>query len=268
MQFFSVQAQPGAWGRRLLPIVLVFVVIMLYGVTAHVRHKANPKDKLVPTFSEMFDGVNRVAFEPDRDGDYRLWSDTLVSSIRFLVGIVIVFFGVFIGLHMGTCPYIEALLYRFVLFFDKTPALALLPILFIVFGLGERSKIALIAIGVMPTLILDTYIRAKAVPRELITKALTLKASNLEIIYRVVLPQIFPKVLDTVRLNFKAVLLFLIAGEALASKAGLGYRIFLVRRYIDMAIIIPYVLWISLLAFLADLVIRIIIKRRYRWLDK
>ena len=59
--------------------------------------------------------------------------------------------------------------------------------------------------------------------------------------------QVFPKVLDTIRLNFKAVILFLIAGEALAATAGLGYRIFVVRRYMAMDIIIPYVIWLSLI---------------------
>jgi NitT/TauT family transport system permease protein len=232
------------------------------------KRVGNPKDKLVPTLTELKDGVRRTAFEKDGKGDYRFWKDTFASTKRFLIGVAIVFLGVVVGLHMGTSPYLECMLYRFVLFFDKTPALALLPILIIVFGFGEVAKIALIAIGVMPTLILDTYLRARAVPREQITKAMTLKADNLEIIYRIVLPQIFPKVLDTIRLNFKAILLFLIAGEALASQGGLGYRIFLVRRYVAMDIIIPYVLWISLLAFLADLVVRVYIKKRYPWLNK
>jgi NitT/TauT family transport system permease protein len=83
-----------------------------------------------------------------------------------------------------------------------------------------------------------------------------------------VLPKIFPEVLDTIRLNLKAVFLFLIAGEALAATAGLGYRIFVVRRYVAMDIIIPYVIWISLLAFLTDLAMRVFIKRLYPWLDR
>jgi NitT/TauT family transport system permease protein len=84
----------------------------------------------------------------------------------------------------------------------------------------------------------------------------------------VVLPQIFPKVLDTIRLNFKAMIIFLIAGEAIAAKAGLGYRIFVVRRYIAMDIIIPYVLWISLLAFAMDFMVRLWIAKRYPWLNQ
>jgi len=216
----------------------------------------------------LVDGFRRTAFEEDRDDEYRLWVDTWASAKRFIIGVAFLFLGVIFGLHIGMLPYAELTFYRFVLFFDKIPALAVLPIFFIVFGLGEVSKVALIVMGVMPTIILDTYLRAKAIPHEQITKALTLKASNFEILYRIVLPRIFPKVLDTIRLNLKAVFLFLIAGESLAATAGLGYRIFVVRRYVAMDIIIPYVIWISLLAFLADLGVRIWIKKRYPWLDK
>ena len=43
--------------------------------------------------------------------------------------------------------------------------------------------------------------------------------------------------------------LFLISAEAIAADVGLGYRIFLVRRYLSMDVILPYVAWITLLAF-------------------
>ena len=268
MSLFKVNARPSRMASMVLPFVPFLICVIAYAATAQIRHKENPKDKLVPTVTELADGFRRSAFESDRKGEYRLLVDTIASTRRFAVGVVLLFLGVIVGLHMGVLPYAEVMLYRFVLFFDKVPALALLPILFIVFGLGEVSKLALIVIGVMPTIILDTYLRAKAVPGEQITKAMTLNASNFEIMYRIVLPKIFPNVLDTVRLNFKAVILFLIAGEALAATAGLGYRIFVVRRYLAMDIIIPYVLWISLLAFLADLAVRIWIKKRYSWVDK
>ena len=67
-------------------------------------------------------------------------------------------------------------------------------------------------------------------------------------------------------MNFNRILiLFLIAGESLGATVGLGYRIFLVRRYVAMDIIIPYVIWLSLLAYAADVLLREWIKRRYRW---
>ena len=267
MKIFEVTAVPSRTAKLLAPFFLFLLVIGAYLVTAHKRHEENPQDRLVPTLSEMADGFYRVAFE-ERRGEYRLLSDTISSTRRFLISVAILFSGVIIGLNMGVLPYGEIFGYRFVLFIDKVPALAILPILFIVFGLGEVSKIALIVIGVLPTIVLDTYLRAKAVPQEQITKALTLGASHFEIVYRIVLPKIFPQVLDTIRLNFKAVVLFLIAGEALAANSGIGYRIFVLRRYVAMDIIIPYVLWISILAFLADLMVRVWIKKKYTWLEK
>ncbi|MCP4655811.1 MAG: ABC transporter permease subunit [bacterium] len=268
MKFFKINGQPGKVTSILLSATLFLLCIGAYLVTAHVRHQENPQDKLVPTLSKMAEGFYRTAFEPDRKGEYRLWVDTLASGKRFLISLALIVFAVLLGLHMGVLPYVEKLLLRFVLFFDKIPALAVLPILFIIFGLGEVSKLALIVIGVFPTIILDTYLRAQALPREQITKGLTLGATDFEVIFNIVMPQILPEVLDTIRLNFKAIILFLIAGESLAAAAGLGYRIFVVRRYIAMDIIIPYVIWMSLLALLADLAVRLWIRWRYRWREQ
>jgi len=250
----------------LLALIPFIVSIILYAYASYTRHKDNPKDKLVPTFTQMKEGIEQTAFEKDRKGEYRLWLDTWVSTKRFLISVSLLFVGVIIGLHMGGFPFFEALLLRFFLFFDKIPALAVLPILIIVFGLGEVSKVALIVMGVLPTITLDTYLRAKRVKQEQILKGFTLGANSFEVAYRIVLRQIFPRVLDTIRLNFKAVWLFLIAGEAIAASAGLGFRIFLMRRYVEMKIIIPYVIWISLIAFIADWVVQRFIKWRYPWL--
>jgi len=265
MRLFDIHARPARATSFLLSIVLFVICIAAYGITAFVRHRENPKDKVVPTFSEMADGFKRTAFEKDRKGDLRLLVDTIASARRFLISLAFLSLAVTLGLLMGVFPYIKLIFLRFMTFFDKIPALAVLPILFIIFGLGEVSKIALILTGVFPTITLDTFLRAKEVPREQISKGLALGASQVEIAFRVVFPQVFPTVLNTIRLNFKAMILFLIAGESLAATVGLGYRIFVVRRYLAMDIIIPYVIWMSLLAFAADLLVRLWIKKRYQW---
>lgn len=267
MKLFNIHAKPGRVISFVLSILLFAICIAAYSITAFVRHRENPKDRVVPTLSEMADGFKRAAFEKDRDEEFRLLVDTVASLRRFLISLALLSFAVILGLLMGVFPYIELIFLRFMTFFDKIPALAVLPILFITFGLGEVSKIALILIGVFPTIALDTFLRAKAVPREQITKGLSLGASQFEIAFRVVCPQVFPMVLNTIRLNFKAMILFLIAGESLAATVGLGYRIFVVRRYIAMDIIIPYVIWMSLLAFLADFLVRLWIKKRYKWAE-
>jgi len=105
----------------------------------------------------------------------------------------------------------------------------------------------------------------RRMPREQITKALTLGAGPWAMAWHIVLPQLMPRLIDALRLSLGAAWLFLIAAEAIASDSGLGYRIFLVRRYLAMDLIIPYVLWITLLGFLIDLGLRGLLRWRYGW---
>ena len=153
----------------------------------------------------------------------------------------------------------------FVAVLSMVPPLALLPILFIVMGLGEASKIALIVIGTTLKLIRDIAMRVGDIPREQLIKAQTLGASTAQIASRIVLPQILPRLIDSVRLEIGPAWLFLIAAEAIAADSGLGYRIFLVRRYLSMDVILPYVAWITLLAFLMDLGLRLLQRKAYPW---
>ena len=74
-----------------------------------------------------------------------------------------------------------------------------------------------------------------------------------------------PGLINAVRLSLGATWLFVIAAEAITAEGGLGYRIFLVRRYLAMDIILPYVIWITLLAFVIDLLLRWLSARLYPW---
>jgi NitT/TauT family transport system permease protein len=194
-----------------------------------------------------------------------LWKDTKATGRRFLLSMALLIPAVLLGLHMGMFPYVGAFFLRFVLFFDKIVALSLLPILFIAFGIDELAKVMLIVIGVAPTIVLDAFNLTRGVPREQIVKGFTLGASDFSVTYRIVLKQIWPRVLNSIRLNLKAVMLFLFAGEMIASTDGLAYRIALLRRHMGMDTIIPYVLWVALLLFLVDLSMRVLNRKLHPW---
>ena len=74
-----------------------------------------------------------------------------------------------------------------------------------------------------------------------------------------------PKIIETVRLSIGAGWIFLIVAEGIASSEGLGYRIFQARRYMAMDTIIPYVLWITFLAFLADTILKLVLNTCFKW---
>jgi len=248
-----------------LPFVLVFVT---YALASQARLAVNPADKLLPAWSTIEAAIVRMGFVPDvRSGDYLLLLDTVTSLQRLAIGVAVAtLIGGIVGVLQGLIPYMRALLSNFTAVVAMIPPLAVLPILFITFGLGELSKVVLIVVGIVPYIVRDLAQRTEEIPHEQIIKAQTLGASTWQIILRIVLPQMMPRLIDSVRLSLGAAWLYLIAAEAIASQSGLGYRIFLMRRYLAMDVILPYVAWITFLAFTLDLLLRLLQRGLFGWM--
>lgn len=265
--FLGLHADPPVFLRLLLILLPFIIFVSVYVTASNIRHRDNPQDKLLPTITKISKALNKAAFTEDkRTGKYLLWSDTYASLKRLAAGVsAAALMGFLIGLNMGLLPGFRSLLLGFITFLSNIPPLAILPILFISFGVGEFGKIMLIFLGTFPFITRDIYLSVRKIPREMIVKALTLGASQPGVVYRVVLPQIVPRLIETIRLSLGPAWLFLIASEAIASQSGLGYRIFLVRRYLAMDIIIVYVAWITLLAFSADFILKKWVAKRYPW---
>ncbi|MCU1235459.1 MAG: binding-protein-dependent transport system inner rane component [Candidatus Solibacter sp.] len=277
--FLLIHARPQRAWSAILSWFLFAAGLAAYLWVAQARHRENPEDRVTPTLAQMATGMYNAVMQPaeedeaappaanfyDRLSHSMLWRDTRATSRRFLLSLALLIPAVLLGLHMGLFPYVGVFFLRFVLFFDKIVALSLLPILFIAFGIDELSKIMLIVIGVTPTIILDSFNLTRGVPPEQIVKAFTLGAGDFDVAYRVVLKQVAPRVLNSIRLNLKAVMLFLFAGEMIASTDGLAYRIALLRRHMGMDVIIPYVLWVALLLFLVDFAMRTVNRKLHPW---
>lgn len=262
----QIPSRPNAVLLAALPFVLVLVS---YSIASSIRLEANPQDKLLPALSTIWDTAVTLFTVPDkRSGDILLWLDTGASLMRLLLGVGIsAVISLLLGMAIGLLPLARAGFSSFVAVLSMVPPLALLPILFIVFGLGELSKVVLIIIGITPFMTRDLSQRVLDIPAEQLIKAQTIGASSWVIATRVALPQVLPRLISNVRLSLGSAWLFLIAAEAVASNVGLGYRIFLVRRYLAMDVILTYVIWITLLAFLIDWALKTLSRKAFPWME-
>lgn len=262
-----INQRPNGVSAPLLGALPFILLLLVYIVASQARLAENPNDKLLPGLNSLVGAIQQVATEPDkRSGTLILWRDTASSLVRLGTGVVIsALAALLFGIATGALPYARATLSPFIAALALIPPLAILPVLFIVFGLGEVSKIVLIVFGIAPFIMRDVAMRVSELPSEQIIKAQTLGANSWQLILRVITPQILPRLLDAVRLSLGAAWLFLIAAEAIAAEDGLGYRIFLVRRYLAMDIILPYVAWITLLAFLTDWLLRLANNKLFPW---
>jgi len=251
----------------ILGAIPIALLVLVYLVAAAGRHADNPNDKILPMPGAMAEAMAALLFQPDQlSGRLLFWADTLSSLERLGMGLGISTLSALLaGLVLGVLPPIRATFGPLVTAIAVIPPITLLPILFIVFGLGETSKVALIVIGIAPFMIRDVAAHVAALPREQIVKAQTLGASSWQLMLRVALPQAMPRLIQAVRLSLGPAWVFLISAEAIASDIGLGYRIFLVRRYLSMDVILPYVAWIALLAVAMDFLLARFSSRLFPW---
>ena len=262
-----INQRPGRALGSFLALLPFALVILGYMAASAARLADNPDDKLLPSLMTMANRFAQLATEPSRrTGEILLWADTAASLTRLLTGVAVsMIAAIIVGTVAGLIPYLRRSLSPFIAALAMIPPLAILPILFIAFGVGELSKVMLIVFGILPFMMRDIQQRVEEIPDEQLVKAQTLGASTWQILLRVTMPQTLPRLFDATRLAMGAAWLFLIASEAIAAEQGLGYRIFLVRRYLDMQTIIPYVAWITLLAYSLDWFIRQITARLFPW---
>src|SRR3954463_9383370 len=164
-----INLRPGRGGIVLWGALPFLAAGIAYAVASSARLAANPNDKLLPQLETFITTIGRLALNPDpRTGNYLMWVDTIASLERLGIGLAVATaVALVLGVAVGLIPYyVRAGLSPFIGVVSMIPPMAVLPVLFIVFGLDELSKVVLIVFGVTPFLIRDLALRVGDLPRE------------------------------------------------------------------------------------------------------
>ena len=156
----------------------------------------------------------------------KIIDDMAVSSIRALLGILLALLtAVPAGLLIGTEPILRKRLSPFIYLLYPIPHVVLLPLIIILFGIGNFSKIFLIALIVFFQILVTTRDAAKNIHLNYVLSMQTLGASRPQIYRHVVLPATLPKILTAMRISIGTSVAILFFVESFATTKGLGYII-------------------------------------------
>ncbi|MCR4435691.1 MAG: ABC transporter permease [Clostridiales bacterium] len=186
---------------------------------------------------------------------YSLWRIAAGITASVLVGIPL-------GLCMGYYKTWDKLLSPVVYFTYPIPKIALIPLIMLIFGLGELSKIAMIFLIVVFQIIVSARDSGRAIPKETFYSLYSLGAGSLDIFRRVILPASLPGLLTSIRISLGTSLSVLFFTETFGTQYGMGYFImdsWMRVNYIDMfsGILVLSVAGF-LLFFLVDLLERLL----------
>lgn len=163
-----------------------------------------------------------------------------------------------IGLLVGTFRPVQSLFDPFVHFFRFVPAIALVTLFIVWFGIGEASKILLIAYATAFTVLVNTANGIGSIKQDKIDAARCLGASPWQVFMRVIFPASLPNIYVGMRLALANSFLVIVAAEMLAADSGLGYLIWNSRLYFRIEWMFGAIVMLGLLGFLADRMMRII----------
>jgi ABC-type nitrate/sulfonate/bicarbonate transport system permease component len=135
--------------------------------------------------------------------------------------------GLILGLAMGWSRRVRGVLDPFVAAGHPVPKIALLPLFMILFGVGETSKVVVIAIAAFFPMLINSMAGVRQIHPEHFQVAQNYNAGKLKIFLRVVLPGSLPLVISGMRLSINYALLITIAVEIMAARSGLGAMIWL-----------------------------------------
>jgi NitT/TauT family transport system permease protein len=150
----------------------------------------------------------------------------LYSLMRIFLGTAIsLFLGTAIGFLMGYFKRVDKLLSPLVYFTYPVPKLALLPIVMLLFGLGEISKVIMIVIIIIFQIIITTRDAVKAIPKEMYYSLESLGASRFQIFNEIVAPATLAEVITSTRLALGTAVSILFFTETFGTEFGMGYYI-------------------------------------------
>jgi len=146
-----------------------------------------------------------------------------ITIVRVLVGFGLgAVPGLVVGLAMGASSRLRAQLDPLVAAAHPIPKIAVLPLILVIFGIGEASKVVLAAVGAFFPMAINTMAGVRQISPIHFEVARSYGAGKLRLFTRVVLPGSLPFAMAGARLSLNVALMLTIAGELVAAQRGLG----------------------------------------------
>ena len=242
--FWSLRQGFPHWLSLVLSAIAIAIPLVIWSI---ISYGGLTTSVFLPTPTAVIQAGIQMFTEDD------LITDVIASCLRVAAGfIVAAMVGVPIGILMGAFHSMESLFSPIVGTVRYMPVVAFVPLIIIWVGLGESAKTLIIFLGVVLYNAMMVADAVKFIPDEMLNVAYTLGANRREVLFRVIMPAVFPSILDTLRVNISGAWNYLVIAELIASQNGLGYKIVQSQRFLQTDKVLFCILLIGLIGLILD----------------
>ena len=244
-------------GQRLLPWL---VPLLLVAVWQAASARGWLSTRVLPAPLDVLQAAWTLA----ESGE--LWTHVKVSAARALSGLAIGGgLGLLLGLLTGSLRWAETLLDSTIQMVRNIPALALIPLVILWFGIDESAKLFLIAVSVFFPIYLNTYHGIRNVDPGLVEMGRTYGLTRRQLYRDIILPGALSSILVGLRFSLGLMWVILIVAETISAQSGIGYLTMNAREFLQTDIVLVGILLYALLGKLADVFARALEHWWLRW---
>ncbi|GAA0307787.1 sulfonate transport system permease protein [Gracilibacillus halotolerans] len=240
----------------IIPILLITVWELLSRIGVFPSYQLPAPTTILNTIYEMgLDGT--------------LWSHIGVTTYRVFAGFLIgtgiaVVLGSFIGFYQRAERLFDPLIQAF----RSIPSLAWVPLFILWMGIGEPSKITMIAVGVFFPVYLNIVSGIHGVDRKLIEVGKMYGLSTFQLIRRIILPASLPSFLVGLRSGLGLGWMFVVAAELMGASQGLGFLLTFGQNMSQPDVILASIILFALIGKLTDWLLKLLEQRSLQWQDR
>jgi len=223
---------------------------------------------LIPTINTFLASPKQVIDEliVQINANGRYFKDIWASLQRVLVGFSIAFvIAIPVAFLMGWYPKLRALVEPWIQFFRTIPPIALIPMVILAMGLTEAEKYTIIFIAAFLVMVVTIYQGIKEVDKTLVKAAYTFGATDKDLFIHIMIPSSFPYILVGARLGIGASLTTLIAAELTGTIFGLGARIMIAQKYMQVSLVLLGIITIGVIGFILDRILLFAERKLTKW---
>ncbi|MHB8108822.1 MAG: ABC transporter permease [Syntrophorhabdaceae bacterium] len=170
----------------------------------------------IKVFARGFEEITTIEF----------WTHFKASVVRLLAGLFFAFIlAVPAGLILGSNEKLDRLFAPLIYLGYPIPKVVLMPVIFVLFGLGDTGKIVLLTMIVFFQLLITTRDSARKIDREIIYSLKSLGAKRMDFFVHVVWPVSLPGIFTSLRIGVGTAVAVLFFVESIATNEGLGFYI-------------------------------------------
>jgi ABC-type nitrate/sulfonate/bicarbonate transport system permease component len=194
-----------------------------------------------------------------------IWASLARSLPGFAIGTIL---GALLGLAAGVARWFDRLLSPAVFLTYPVPKIVMLPIFMLWFGIGDLSKVLIIALACFYPVFINAYYGVRTTPTILVWSALNMGAGRADIFRRVVVPSAAPMIFAGMRVSLALSFIVMFAAEMINARSGLGHMIRVAENSLRFDLMYVSLLSIAILGYAGDRMVRYAHRRLLSWQEQ